>query len=246
MPPPPCPCPSMPLCGACVLLLGSARYHAPMLCSCASFCQSQCPLNLDTNWASGFWHLPGPVARDTRWQSIQLHNATLRAMYRVFMRATALAPQVCEQRGAEVEGLVADGGHHRRELLGHCELGALGVALRGARGAAAPGQRAAAPLQGSAQPPFRHVAPSAPIAAVAAITGAAAEAEPPHGRPVDLLPHCVSRVRAVEGPSAERRRSRVFRVIQRYCGQRHRDSGLQPNVGVRQCQVHASSPRTVA
>ena len=147
-----------PLCLCVVrvcLCLGSARYHAPMLCSCASVCQSQCPLNLDTNWASGFWHLPGPVARDTRWQSIQLHNATLRAMYRVFMRATALAPQICEQRGAEVEGLVADGGHHRRELLGHCELGALGVARRGARGAAAPGQRAAAPGQRAAALPSR-------------------------------------------------------------------------------------------
>ena len=35
-------------------------------------------------------------------------------------------------------------------------------------------------------------------------------------------------------------------MIQRYRGQRHRDSGLQPDVGVRQCQVHASSSRTVA
>ena len=98
------------------------------------------------------------------------------------MRATALAPQVCEQRGAEVEGLVADGGHHRRELPEHCELGALGVARRGARGAAAPGQRAAAPGQRAAALPSRvtsATAPSAPIAAVAAITGAAAELKPP-------------------------------------------------------------------
>ena len=123
-----------------------------------------------------------PVTQDGNLYNCIMRRCVPCIGFRVFMRATALAPQVCEQRGAEVVGLVADGGHHRRELLGHCELGALGVARRGARGAAAPGQRAAAPGQRAAALPSRvtsATAPSAPIAAVAAITGAAAELKPP-------------------------------------------------------------------
>ena len=70
------------------------------------------------------------------------------------MRATALAPQVCEQRGAEVEGLVADGGHHRRELPDTANL-ARSASLVVGLVAQLPQGSGQLP-QGSAQPPFRH------------------------------------------------------------------------------------------
>ena len=103
--------------------------------------------------------------------------------------------------------------------------------------------------QGSAQPPFRHVRYGAVRTDRSSRRnyGGSCRAETPHGRPVDLLPHCVSRARAVEEPSGRAPPkpgvpcdSKISRTAppgrQRATARR----------GVRQCQVHASSPRTVA
>ena len=121
-----------------------------------------------------------PVTQDGNLYNCIMRRCVPCIGFRVFMRATALAPQVCEQRGAEFEGRVADGGHHRRELLGHCELGALGVARRWGSWRSCPRAAGSCPRAARSRPSVTSAtAPSAPIAAVAAITGQLPKLNPP-------------------------------------------------------------------